>query len=133
MHGDEHTFECIYTRLIELSREAFASSLYITAYHTLAAALPCACTAAQLAEIEAIAQEQMDCIDTHAPTHYLSSESLAAHNRANLWAALESHARRKRWLVERDTLLEQETLRDLAQQPAEAAYQAPDSYPHKVT
>lgn len=68
----------LYGRFIALSRKACASGLYAAAYHALAAAMHCgieARDAAQLAEVEAIAQDQLEWIDTHTPTHPRSRKS----------------------------------------------------------
>ena len=67
-------------QLIEINREAFGETEFNLAYHSLCAATACAAAlkdAELLADIEAIAQDQQERIDTEHPDYEHLSVSAA--------------------------------------------------------
>lgn len=98
----EAASEGTYTQLVEMSRQACETGHYASAYHLLAAAMHYAADArdeTQLAEVEDIAHEEIEWIDTHTPNHRLASASSERRGSHNLWESLASEARTQRRML----------------------------------
>jgi len=92
----------MYERLVAINHEAFAGGYYETAYHALAAAMHRAVdigAAHLLAQVEDIATEQMNQINTSEPQHPLSSQSAQAQGRYSIYALLARQAVMRRQMI----------------------------------
>lgn len=85
----------LFSRLMDIGREAFARGHYVTANHALSTALHCADEMGQhqrVPEVIHTAREQMEWIDTREPAHRISSASAAARGNESMYATLITHA-----------------------------------------
>ena len=92
----------MYTQLMALSQRAFSGGQFAVAYHALAAATHCAIDLQdeeQLLEVERVAYEQIQWIDSYAPTDMLSTLSSKSRHTHNLWTSLANQARTRRRML----------------------------------
>lgn len=93
----------LYQQFIALSRQACAAGQYAVAFHALAAALHCAIDAGdvrQVRELETIAEEQIDWIDTHPTSYRLGTLSTTGRGGHDLWMTLALQATSYRHMLE---------------------------------
>ncbi len=89
----------LYDRLMQINREAFGGGLYSVAYHSLAAALPCARAIPddqQLEQIAPVAAEELVGIDRHSPGYEHSTPSAAQRGHKSIFSLLAGQARMTR-------------------------------------
>src|SRR5262245_45269059 len=82
----------VYEQLIAASETAFASGHYEAAYHALMAALHWANDQADLQRLQTVAQlanEQHNWLDTHLPTHRLSTQSSVLRGHQSVYDTLK--------------------------------------------
>ena len=104
--GEEPRIRTMLERFLTLNHQAFATGHYAIAYHALAAALHTAQArqyAAGLAQVEALAQEQLATIDRTAPASEHSSHSAEARGHLSPFTLLAHEARAARRLLHPDT------------------------------
>lgn len=93
-----------YSRLMTMSQEALENGYYEAAYHTLCASLHVAFELADKQYLEGVAQAaqaQLAWINTHAPKHKMSTESIAARGGVNLYNSLLAQVRADLVILER--------------------------------
>ena len=95
MRGRSKDAHNLYGRLLAINRLAFSEAHYEVAYHALAAAMHSACDGGdreRLLDVQRVAMQQRDWIDTNHPNHRLSSHSAQARGQHSLFAMLERQA-----------------------------------------
>ncbi|MUG96021.1 hypothetical protein F7734_28215 [Scytonema sp. UIC 10036] len=81
----------MYLQLMEIGQKALENAHYETAYHVLCAAMHYAYAQSNEKHLEAVAQaarNQLNWIDTHNPTHRMSSQSSVKRSGINLYQSL---------------------------------------------
>ena len=95
--------QAMYAQFIALSREAFASGHLEMAYHALAGAMHAARGAGNagwLAQVEAMASEQLAWVDAHDPDNRLSTISARRRGTQLLWTTLSHEAATSRKMAQ---------------------------------
>ena len=95
MRGRSKDAHNLYTRLLAINRLAFSEAHYEVAYHALAAAMHSASDVGdreRLYDVQRLATEQRDWIDSNKPNHRLSSASARARGQHSLFGMLERQA-----------------------------------------